>query len=248
MKTHIVVLALILLVFPVSAQTEQATAGITPDSPLWHIDIAIERLTEIATLNNEKRIELQLKHADERIAEAKVSQNPDKAIEQYNKILNRINIMESNKYSTSQMIREKTLQHEATLETLHGVNISETIKQERMLRITTAQNEKDIQETEQLWWSGFASKHDIKSLESSILLKYNIEMEDIHKYIPMGVTQVTITQRDSSVVNEYIIRHTNDDITIMEGTVRSPAQAYTFEIADVMEYEQKYGWVLGYEN
>ena len=245
MKT-IILLALILLITPAAATN--GAGMITPDSPLWHIDIAIERLTEIATLNNEKRIELQLKHADERIAEAKVSQNPDKAIEQYNKILNRINMMESNKYSTSQMIREKTLQHEATLETLHGANVSETIKQERILRITTAQNEKDIQETEQLWWSGFASKHDIKSLESSILLKYNIEMEDIHKYIPMGITQVTITQRDGSVVNEYIIRHTNDDITIMEGTVRSPAQAYTFEIADVMEYEQKYGWVLGYEN
>ena len=241
MRTHIIVLALIMLATPVHAQTESVEAGITPDSPLWALDIAAERFTEMLAMNENTRIALQLKHADERIAEMQVANNKMKAMEQYNNVLSRIDSSNIN-YNTSEMIRTRMMQHAITMERVNGTD--EPIKNNMLLRVTTTEGEKARQSEELMWWSEFASKHKIQSIESSILLKYNIGMDDIHEYVPQGITKITVTQRDGSVVNEYVIRHTDDDITIMEGTLVSPTQAYIIEIADVMEYEQKYGWVL----
>ena len=241
MKTHIIVLALIMLVAPVSAQTGQVNAGITPDSPLWALEIATERFTEMLAMNSDTRTALQLKHADERIAEMQVATNTEKAMEQYNNVLSRIDSTNLN-YETSEMIRTRMMQHTTTLATIEGTD--DIIQKGAKLRTATIDSENTIQNDELLWWSGFIAEQAITKMDSSLLLMYNIKMEDIHEFIPEGITQVTITQRDGSTVNDYVIKHTGTDITIQEGVTTNSAQSYTFKIADVMEYNQKYGWVI----
>ena len=245
MKTHIIVLALIMLVAPVSAQAGQANAGITPDSPLWALEIATERFMEMLAMNGDTRTALQLKHADERIAEMQVATNKEKAMEQYNNVLSRIDSKNLN-YNTSEMIRTRMMQHTTTLATIEGTD--EIIQKGAKLRTATIDSENTIKNNELLWWGGFIAEQGITSMDSSILLMYNIKMEDVHEFIPGGITQITITQRDGSIVNNYVIKHTETDITIQEGVTTNSAQSYTFKIADVMEYEQKYGWVIGHEN
>ena len=241
MKTHIIVLALIMLVAPVSAQTGQATAGITPDSPLWALEIATERFTEMLAMNSNTRTALQLKHADERIAEMQVAVNKEKAIEQYNNVLSRIDTTNIN-YQTSEMVKTRMVQQTLTLSAIEGTD--EIVQKGMALRTATTENENILQSNEMMWWSNFISDKAITTMDSSILSTYNIRMEDVHDIIPKNITQITITQRDGSTVNDYIVKHTDTDITIQEGITTNPAQSYTFKIADVMEYKQKYGWVI----
>ena len=244
MKPHIIVLALILLTAPSAAQTP-INAGITPDSPLWVLEIATERFSEMLAMNSDTKTALQLKHAGERIAEMQVATNTEKAMQQYNNVLSRIDTTNIN-YETSEMVRTRIMQHTATLALMEGTG--EAIQKGNQIRTASTTNENTIQNNELLWWSELTSKQGITSMDSSILTMYNIEMADIHEFIPEGISQVKITQRDGSTVNNYIIKHTESDITIQEGMTTNPSQSYTFTIADVMEYKQKYGWVIGYEN
>ena len=241
MKTHIIALALIMLIAPVSAQTNTALAGITPDSPLWAIEIATERFMEMLAMNSDTKTALQLKHADERIAEMQVATNKEKAMEQYNNVLSRIDTTNLN-YQTSEMVKTRMVQQTITLSTMEGTD--EIVKKGMALRTTTVDTESTIQQFQLMWWSSFISDKAITTMDSSILSTYNIRMEDVHDIIPKNITQVTVTQRDGSTVNNYIVKHTDTDITIQEGITTNPAQSYTFEIADVMDYKQKYGWVI----
>ena len=244
MKTHIIALALIMLIAPVSAQTNTAVAGITPDSPLWAIEIATERFTEMLAMNSDTRTALQLKHADERIAEMQVSTNTRdtwKAAVQYNNVLSRIDTTNVN-YKTSEMVKTRLMQNVVTLLAIEEAD--DTIQKTTQLRTAITAQESTIQKDEMMWWGSFASDKAITTMDTSILSTYKLEMSDIHEFIPEGITQVTITQRDGSTVNDYIIKHTETDITIQEGITTNPAQSYTFEIADVIDYKQKYGWVI----
>ena len=162
-------------------------------------------------------------------------------MEQYNNVLSRIDTTNLN-YQTSEMVKTRMVQQTITLSTIDGTD--EIVKKGMALRTTTIDTESTIQKDEIMWWSSFASDKSITTMDSSILSMYNLEMKEIHEFIPEGITQITITQRDGSTVNDYIIKHTETDITIQEGITTNPAQSYTFEIADVMDYKQKYGWVI----
>ena len=245
MKTHIIILALVLLVSTASAQTESVSAGITPDSPLWMLEIATERFTEMLAMNSDTRTALQLKHADERIAEMQVATNAEKAMEQYNNVLSRIDTTNLG-YDASEMVKTRMVQQTLTLSNIEGTDA--IVQKGITLRKATIDSENTIRNDELLWWSGFVSDKAITTMDSSILSMYNLEMKDVHEFIPEGITQVTITQRDGSIVNDYIIKHTETDITIQEGVTTNPTQTNTFTIADVMEYEQKYRWMVRHEN
>ena len=142
MKTHIIVLALIMLVAPVSAQAGQATAGISPDSPLWALEIATERFTEMLAMNSNTRTALQLKHADERIAEMQVANNKEKAMEQYNNVLSRIDTTNIN-YQTSEMVKTRMVQQTLTLSAIGGTD--EIMQKGMALRTATTENENILQ-------------------------------------------------------------------------------------------------------
>ena len=53
----------------VTAQEETVDAGVTPDSMLYGLDKAMERLRLAATFGNSKNAEVHLQHAEERMAE-----------------------------------------------------------------------------------------------------------------------------------------------------------------------------------
>lgn len=53
----------------VSAQEDEVDPGITPDSPLYGIDRALERIRYRLTFNNESKARYGLKMAEERLAE-----------------------------------------------------------------------------------------------------------------------------------------------------------------------------------
>jgi len=64
------VLVLLLLASPlILAQTEEIEAGITPDSPLWGIDVAMEKVQMMFTFKQENKVNLGLQIANERLAE-----------------------------------------------------------------------------------------------------------------------------------------------------------------------------------
>jgi len=64
------VLVLLLLASPlILAQTEEEEAGITPDSPLWGIDVAVEKVMMMFTFRQENKVNFGLQIANERLAE-----------------------------------------------------------------------------------------------------------------------------------------------------------------------------------
>lgn len=97
----LIVLGMFLCTFVIAQETQEGVnaiatsdeitqAGITPDSPLWGLDIAIEKITERFSEN------AKLSHAMERLAEVKVmiQQNKadkvQKAIEKYDELKTRL--------------------------------------------------------------------------------------------------------------------------------------------------------------
>ena len=241
----IAVLFFLMLIVPASAQTETPQAGITPDSFLWGIEIALEKIAETAMFDSEKKIELQLKHADERIAEAQAAKDPAKALTQYTNLISRISTDEI-EYTSAEMIRSRIKTHETILTTMQDTPTEETIKQGRMLAITAEHNQDQAQDGELQWWKTFTSQQQVTPVETSILSKYNLEMKDIHKYTPAGVTKVTIKERNGDTITTYTISHTETDITIKEGETEAYDNEYTFEIRDIKRYTEKYGAVIGY--
>lgn len=64
-------LSIILSMPFITAHQESISPGITPDSPLYSLDIALEKLQLLLARDNIKKAELSLKFATERIAEVK---------------------------------------------------------------------------------------------------------------------------------------------------------------------------------
>jgi len=97
----------------VNAQTEEIEptevklpeVGIAPNSPFYRLDIWMDKLTIMATINNEKRISKLMKIADERLAEIKqmgIEGNEElviKAQEQHDKLIEKLK-EESNNIET----------------------------------------------------------------------------------------------------------------------------------------------------
>jgi len=87
-------------------QADEEAAGITPDSPLYGLERSMERLRTNLALNNEKKAELEIANAEERVAEAAVMAKKgnlkglEKALEVHERNMQRaqkaINKMDSN--------------------------------------------------------------------------------------------------------------------------------------------------------
>lgn len=91
------IVGILLLINPVFAQNEvEVEAGITPDSPLWGIDIAIEKIVMLLTLKPEDKANLGLQRANERLAEIQVmiqqnkTQSMNRAEMERNTIINEV--------------------------------------------------------------------------------------------------------------------------------------------------------------
>lgn len=68
MKKILTIILIMVLALPI-VSAEETYAGTTPDSPLWGVDVAIERIQLALTFDNAKKAKLRLKFAEERLQE-----------------------------------------------------------------------------------------------------------------------------------------------------------------------------------
>lgn len=73
MKTKFALIAaLLLLITPFAfAENDLPSAGMTPDSPLWGLDLAIEKIQLALTRDPTAKIQKRLENVEERVAEEK---------------------------------------------------------------------------------------------------------------------------------------------------------------------------------
>src|SRR3989338_4686963 len=68
----IFVMFLFLLIIVTPSRAQDENAGVTPDSPLWGLDIAIERLELFLAGGDTEKVKVGLKHANERLLEVNI--------------------------------------------------------------------------------------------------------------------------------------------------------------------------------
>src|SRR3989338_8774837 len=68
----IFVMFLFLLIIVTPSRAQDENAGVTPDSPLWGLDIAIERLELFLAGGDTEKVKVGLKHAHERLLEVNI--------------------------------------------------------------------------------------------------------------------------------------------------------------------------------
>lgn len=71
MRKLILLITILLIAMPVFAQTNETDPGITPDSPFYGLDRAIERIQLALTQNKAERARMGLRFANERLQEVK---------------------------------------------------------------------------------------------------------------------------------------------------------------------------------
>lgn len=225
---------------------------IKPDSPLWQLDLQIERLHENIQFDQNTRIELQLRHADERMGELQQSTNTDAVSNEYNAVLKRIRANERVNYQATKQIHERMTAHNIVLESLER----DGSEQLRTALKTASETNNALQQEVQIrqveissddldWWQDFIGAYPIQDMPTSALTMLDTDMATVHNYVPTGITQITIIQENGNLVQEYIIKHTDTDILISRGKTTNPAQSYTFTIQEVQQYKDNYGSVVG---
>jgi len=125
MKQISLMLVILLFASPlVMAQTIEQEAGITPDSPIWKLEVAMEKIMMALTFQQKDKINYGLKIAEERLAEMKVmiSKNKPEFIgkieEERNRIVNQMYTQEMTKLTEQNKIQimQKLEQHTENME------------------------------------------------------------------------------------------------------------------------------------
>lgn len=240
------------LVSPTFAQSNYNPGLIKPDSFLWNLDLQIERFHEQIQFNQNSRIELQLRHADERIGELQQNVNIDAVANEYNAVLERIRTNEWVNYQATEQIKERMTAHNIVLETMErdgSEQLRTTLKTasetNNALQQHTQQRSEQISSNDMVWWQDFIKDYPIVDMPTSALTMFNTDMATVHNYVPAGITQITIVQENGNLVQEYIIKHTDIDIHISQGSTTNPSQSYIFTIQEVQQYVNQYGSMVG---
>jgi putative alpha-1,2-mannosidase len=147
------------------AQTEIPSAGITPDSPLYPVKIAIEHLQLMLTFNNTEKVKLHLQFAGERLAE--LQQMTEKHKFEYTQELciryeNHINqcvALAGNNTALCELIAITTAKHQVVLERVYGmvpdyakssiqkaINVSKTGQEQALMNIEKEQGHAKAEE------------------------------------------------------------------------------------------------------
>ena len=225
---------------------------IKPDSFLWNLDLQIERFHEQIQFNQNSLIELQLRHADERIGELQQNTNIDAVANEYNAVLERIRTNERVNYQSTTQIQERMTAHNIVLEIMErdgSEQLRTTLKTasetNTALQQHTQQRKEQISSSDMVWWQDFISNYPIVDMPTSALTMLNTDMATVHNYVPAGITQITITQENGNAAQEYIIKHTDTDIFISHGSTTNPSQSYTFTIQEAQRYINQYGSMVG---
>ena len=112
-----VVLIGLLMIPGAMAEDEYAPGFISPDSPLWGLDLELEKIQERFALNNEHRLTIQMRHMDERIGEMQTGEQFEKVTQHYLDGMDRI---ENNtaRYEATQRAVTRLQEHKVELDTM----------------------------------------------------------------------------------------------------------------------------------
>jgi hypothetical protein len=238
-KKILLVLALALMIGSASASGN--AGAITPDSFLWRGELTLETLHEMIVFNADQRAELQLIHAEERIAEMQVSSNPDAALGEYTKIMSRINSMENMGYQTTQMVQASIENHTRTLSQFgENQSVNDAMQMAKMTQSSIQQKQSAKINENQMVWNQIKTQYSIGYNEKSISELTGRSYGEVEKYIPAGVTQLYITKDDGTAIDEYFVTKTDADITIKKGISTIADQEYVLTLEDIRNYHSYY--------
>ena len=237
MKWICLILVICLFLTPTVSATQTYDPGlITADSPLWKADIVLEEIMERFMWSDNARVELQLKHANERIGELQTSTDSNEVIQEYVQVLNRIESAQNLRYETSVSVKNQLEQHGDILRGLSQETpeiTNDVILQLTQTRNTVQNQTHFIINEEQMWWSE-------KVTEFNILPIPTIVDEQYDKYtqqLPEGMTVVDVVRSDGVIVQSYTIRNEEGVVSIQTGTTDNYAEKYTFTINQLQKYE-----------
>ena len=240
-----VICALLLLIVPASAASDYSAGMIGSDSPLWKLDLAVERFQERIQLNEDARAKLQMKHADERLGEMKQSDDPTRPIAEYNSLIERIQSNNQLQYETATHIQERMTIHAAAISNSPGLTGAQSATSQLQQHAQNMQTERIG--SEQAQWSDMVSKYQVPDMPVSIEETFGVDLSKVHDLIPTGVSIVTVTTSDGAVLNEYTVRN-GDKLQISKNAAMNYDNAYTLTVREVVQYTEQYGKVIGYEN
>lgn len=107
------------------SQTEIPPAGITPDSPLYTVKVAIEQLQLMLTFNNTEKVRLHLQFAGERLAELRQMterhrfEYTQELCTQYENHINQSVAIAGNNTALCELIAIITAKHQVVLERVY---------------------------------------------------------------------------------------------------------------------------------
>lgn len=242
----ILTLALLLMPTMATADTQQAMNLINPDSPMWKLDIAIERIEEAMAMTADRKTQVRARHALERLTEMQSSSNPAPSIAEYNKIMGRMQA-DGYSYETSVHIRQQIDQHSTVLEQMRvqGYNVSTAQTSAAQMREHAREREQSTISNEVAEWQEFAMQYPIGNSAENVD-KYG-NLGELKALVPDGISQVTITTSDEAAVGTYVVKNVDGLITIQTGDTSNAKQMYTVKIPYVMDKIDKYEGVFNNE-
>lgn len=229
------------LISPVSAgATATYSAGlITPDSPLWALDLKMEEITESLMLTDDARVNLQLKHANERISEMTLFPGNERATEEYKKVLSRIENAQNLRYETATAIQARLETHREIMMSISEddaqIQTSAIIQELSQAQSVIGDKTVALINEEDTWWSGKVAEYNI--LSSPTLVENYGDFERYTTQLQEGVTVVDVVRSDDTLLESYIIRKENGAITIQTGTTENYVNKYIVTINELKRYE-----------
>ena len=232
-------LALLLLPTVAAADTQQAMNYINPDSPMWKLDIAIEHIEEAMAMTDDRKAQVRARHALERLTEMQSSNNPAPSIAEYNKIMGRMQA-DGYSYETSVQIQQQIDQHSTVLEQMRvqGFNVSDAQTSAAQMREHAKEREQSTISNEVAEWQEFAMQYPIGNSAENVD-KY-VNLGELERLVPDGISQVTVTTSDGAAVGTYVIKNMDRVITIQTGDTSNAKQMYTVNIPYAMDKIDKY--------
>ena len=238
MKLLYLIFVMSLVLTPVSAVPTYDVGFITPDSPLWPLDLKMEELTERLMLSDDARTNLQLKHASERIAEMTLFPS-ERTTEEYINVIDKIESTQNLKYETAVAVQAHLEHHRQIMMSISDDSAqdqSSAIIQEISQAQSAIENKTMTMISEEsAWWSEKVAEYNI--ISSPTPLESYGEFGKYTTRLLEGVTVIDVVRSDDTLMQSFMIRNEGNIITIQTGTTENFVKKYTFTINELKKYE-----------
>lgn len=229
------------LISPTFAESPYEAGLITPNSPLWNLDLKIEEIQERFAWNDEHRLTIQLRHMNERIGEMQTGEKLEQVTQHYMSAIERI---EANtvRYEAAQRARAVLQQHKVAIGNING-----ELPEEDKLVMNTVQNrvitgqavlEQNAEQSildEQMWWSEKVAQYDILTVPTE-----TSNFGDFEKFtsqLDEGITVFEVIRSDEVTLQSYIVRNEGGVVTIKQGTTDNYVKKYTVTVNELKMWE-----------